>query len=149
MPAVLPFQNPARLRATQLPVPERDKTPRALAPLTLSASEPLAPELLGYRALYGLDQLTHLTHDQGYVRAGEHRIHVQVFRPQVETIRGTVWLIHGYLEHSALYQPMIAELLAQQFSVITFDLPGHGLSNGPAASIRWRVAAVSLTACRW
>jgi alpha-beta hydrolase superfamily lysophospholipase len=135
MPAVLPFQNPARLRATQLPVPERQKTPRALAPLKLSASDALEPEILGYRALYGLDQLQGLIHDQGYVRAGEHRIHVQVFRPQVSAIRGTVWLIHGYLEHSALYQPMIAELLAEQFSVMTFDLPGHGLSNGPAASI--------------
>jgi alpha-beta hydrolase superfamily lysophospholipase len=136
MPAVLPFQNPTRLRDTQLPVPERHKTPRALPPLQLSMKDELDPAILGYRALYGLDQLQQASHDQGYLRAGDHRIHVQVFCPTVGKSQGTVWLIHGYLEHSALYQPMIAELIAENFSVVTFDLPGHGLSSGPAASIR-------------
>ncbi|SUV72968.1 lysophospholipase [Acinetobacter baumannii] len=39
-------------------------------------------------------------------------------------------LLHGYLEHSGIYQPIIREILEQGFSVITYDLPGHGLSNG-------------------
>ena len=45
-------------------------------------------------------------------------------------------LLHGYLEHSGIYQPIIKELLEQGFSVVTYDLPGHGLSNGSPASIQ-------------
>jgi alpha-beta hydrolase superfamily lysophospholipase len=44
--------------------------------------------------------------------------------------------LHGYLEHSGIYQPIIKEILEQGFSVITYDLPGHGLSNGSPASIQ-------------
>jgi alpha-beta hydrolase superfamily lysophospholipase len=135
MPAVLPFQHPAQLRQTALPAPDRERTPRALMPLMLRPADTVVDAALaGYRALYGLDQLD-AEHDQGYLRAGDHRIHVQVFRPHQACV-GTVWLIHGYLEHSGIYQPMVAELLAEGFAVITYDLPGHGLSNGPQASIR-------------
>lgn len=137
MPVVLPFLHPTRLRATQLPLPDRDRTPRALLHLALQA-DPSAtkdPDLAGYCALYGLDALPYAQHRQGFLRAGDHRIHVQLFVPQ-GVVQGTVWLLHGYLEHSALYQPMLAELLQQGFSVLTYDLPGHGLSNGAAASIR-------------
>ncbi|MFA9204732.1 MAG: alpha/beta hydrolase, partial [Flavobacteriales bacterium] len=70
-----------------------------------------------------------------FLLSAEHRIHAQVFRP-VDACIGTVFLIHGYLEHSAIYQPIIAELLQEQFAVVTFDLPGHGLSSGASASIQ-------------
>jgi alpha-beta hydrolase superfamily lysophospholipase len=80
-----------------------------------------------------LDQLP-AHHHQGYLRAGDHRIHVQIFQPLTQA-QGTVWVLHGYLEHSGLYQPMIAELLAQNFAVLTLDLPGHGLSSGEETGI--------------
>ena len=64
------------------------------------------------------------------------RLHVQVFKPKLDKIQGTVCLLHGYLEHSGIYQPIIREILEQGFSVITYDLPGHGLSNGSPASIQ-------------
>jgi len=134
MPAVLPFQNPARLRETQLPAPDRVQTPLLLQPLHLNQSLAVPNELAGYRALYGLERLD-AQYDQGFLLTAEHRIHVQVFRPRERCI-GTVFLIHGYLEHSAIYQPIIAELLQEQFAVVTYDLPGHGLSSGAAASIR-------------
>ncbi|MEC7121128.1 MAG: alpha/beta hydrolase [Pseudomonadota bacterium] len=122
------------MRETQLPAPDTVRTPQLLLPLALDSTTPLPIELAGYRALYGLDRLNAL-YDQGYLAAAEHRVHVQVFRPQSVCV-GTVFLIHGYLEHSAIYQPMINELLLEQFAVVTFDLPGHGLSSGAAASIR-------------
>ena len=134
MPAVLPFQNPARLRETQLPAPDREQTPLLLLPLQLNQPVSVLGQLAGYRALYGLDRLT-AQHDQGFLLSAEHRIHAQVFRP-VDACIGTVFLIHGYLEHSAIYQPIIAELLQEQFAVVTFDLPGHGLSSGASASIQ-------------
>lgn len=129
---------PESFATRQLPAPDRIKTARELPQLSLLSSlEKLSTEtsdaLQGYRAFYALDQLN-ARHSQGYLRAGDYRIHVQIFQPLTKAL-GTVWLLHGYLEHSALYQPMIAELLAQNFAVLTLDLPGHGLSSGEETGI--------------
>jgi alpha-beta hydrolase superfamily lysophospholipase len=125
---------PEAFRARQLPTPDRYKTARSLDALAFNPpGRTISDEMLGYSALYGLDQLPAI-HDQGYLRAGDHRIHVQIFQP-LSKATGTVWLLHGYLEHSALYQPMIAEFLEQGFAVLTLDLPGHGLSSGEETGI--------------
>jgi len=42
----------------------------------------------------------------------------------------TCLLLHGYLDHSGIYGSVVTELLAEGWSVTTFDLPGHGLSGG-------------------
>lgn len=47
----------------------------------------------------------------------------------------TVVLIHGYSEHSANYARLIREFVENQLAVITFDLRGHGLSEGPAGHV--------------
>lgn len=129
-----PFQTPAVLRATQLPLPDRETTPQALPELNLDAPMLVDPVLQGYQTLYGLNKIDAL-HWQGYFYAAQHRIHVQIFQPR-EQIHGAVWLLHGYLEHSGIYQPIIEEIIEQGFSVITYDLPGHGLSEGSVASIQ-------------
>ncbi|MBC7752236.1 MAG: alpha/beta hydrolase [Candidatus Saccharibacteria bacterium] len=116
-----------------LATPDRVKTARELPQLSLDWPSDPSEAMQRYCAFYALDQLE-ARHLQGYLRAGDHRIHVQIFQPLIETV-GTVWLLHGYLEHSGLYQPMIAELLAQNFAVITLDLPGHGLSSGEETGI--------------
>lgn len=129
-----PFRSPQTLREQRHAVPSRQTTPLELLPMDLQQEAPRAgSELAGYRLLYGLDQLPSRM-VQGVLPLAGHRIHVQVHQPQ-GTARGTVWVIHGYLEHSALYQPLIAELLAQDYAVLLFDLPGHGLSDGTEASI--------------
>ena len=117
----------------QLPAPDRVKTARELPQLSLDMANDISEAMIGYCAFYALDQLN-ARHSQGYLRAGDHRIHVQIFQPLTQA-EGTVWLLHGYLEHSGLYQPMIAELLAQNFAVLTLDLPGHGLSSGEETGI--------------
>lgn len=129
-----PFQSPAVLKATQLPLPDRETTPEALPLLTLAHPMLLDPVLEGYQTLYGLNKID-AQHWQGYLEVAQHRIHVQVFVP-LGGSRGTVWLLHGYLEHSGIYQPIIQEIIEEGFSVLTYDLPGHGLSEGPIASIR-------------
>ena len=131
----IPFMSPAGLKETDLPVPNRDETPKALSLLDLNALQIVNPILKGYQALYGLNQLD-AQYWQGYLDVSKFRIHIQVFAPHdQENIKGTVWLIHGYLEHSGIYQPIIKEILEQGFSVLTYDLPGHGLSNGTIAGI--------------
>lgn len=133
----VPFASTNILRQRNLPIPSREQTMQALCLLNLNEACPLNPQLEGYRLLYGIDKLA-AQHWQGYLDVAQFRVHVQVFSPQsLETtqIKGTVWLIHGYLEHSAIYQPIIAEILQQGFSVVCYDLAGHGLSSGTIAGI--------------
>ena len=132
--ANIPFMNPSALQATHFPVPNREETPNALTPLNLDQINDIDPSLEGYRLLYGLNQLD-CEHWQGYLDILDFKIHIQVFEPKREKVLGTVWLLHGYLEHSGIYQPIIKEILEQGFSVLTYDLPGHGLSSGAVASI--------------
>lgn len=140
----IPFLHPDQLRSNNLPLPDRSHTPEVLLPWSIQSTSMqldahAAAAIEGYRALYALDQLS-AHHRQGYIHSGSYRIHVQTFQPlnqhqQVSPARGTVWLLHGYLEHSAIYQPVIGELLSQDFNVVTFDLPGHGLSQGEEAGV--------------
>lgn len=102
----IPFLNPTILKQLDLPIPNRETTPQVLEPLDLTVSfEPTKP-LQAYRKLYGL-HLLECEHWQGYVEMRLFRLHVQVFQPKIEKIQGTVCLLHGYLEHSGIYQPII------------------------------------------
>ncbi len=49
--------------------------------------------------------------------------------------RGTIVLVHGLFDHVGLFQTIIQHFLAQQYSVLAIDLPGHGLSDGVATDI--------------
>lgn len=135
----IPFLNPSILKQLDLPVPSREQTPQLLEPLNLNRKFEPTVEIESYRRLYGLDALD-CEHWQGFIEMPLFKLHVQVFQPRLksetEQIKGTVFLLHGYLEHSGIYQPIIRELLDQGFSVLTYDLPGHGLSNGSPASIQ-------------
>lgn len=131
----IPFLNPTILKQLDLPVPSRDETPNLLEALNLNRPYLPSREIQAYQRLYGLDQLE-AEHWQGYIEMPLFKLHVQVFKPRLDHVKGTVFLLHGYLEHSGIYQPIIRELIDQGFSVLTFDLPGHGLSNGSPANIQ-------------
>ncbi|WP_417226469.1 alpha/beta hydrolase [Amphritea sp.] len=49
--------------------------------------------------------------------------------------RGTAVVVHGYFDHSGLYRHLISYLLEIGWDVLIYDLPGHGLSQGPPLSI--------------
>ncbi|HQF55579.1 MAG TPA: alpha/beta hydrolase [Fibrobacteria bacterium] len=42
----------------------------------------------------------------------------------------TVFLLHGYYDHSGVWEPHVRRLLARNVAVVAMDLPGHGLSEG-------------------
>lgn len=44
--------------------------------------------------------------------------------------RGTVLLVHGYMDHAGLTRPLAECLFQQGWDLLLYDLPGHGLSNG-------------------
>jgi alpha-beta hydrolase superfamily lysophospholipase len=68
------------------------------------------------------------------VRSGDYEIACHVFPPQGEP-RGTVFLVHGFLEHTAITVPAVRILVEAGWEVVGIDLPGHGLSSGPRAAI--------------
>lgn len=49
--------------------------------------------------------------------------------------KGTTFLVHGYFDHTGLYNHLIECLLEQGQVVVAFDLPGHGLSSGERLAI--------------
>lgn len=63
------------------------------------------------------------------------KIVTQYFKPTDKVIKGTVVLLHGYFDHAGIYQHIIKHCLDQGLCVVVFDMPGHGLSSGKAASI--------------
>lgn len=135
----VPFLSPKDLQRLDLPIPSREETLEKLEQLNLNRPYVANVDIQAYRKLYGFDLLD-CDHWQGYVAMPLFKLHVQVFQPHLEKtafdrLQGTVVLLHGYLEHSGIYQPIIKELLEQGFSVLTYDLPGHGLSNGSPANI--------------
>lgn len=61
------------------------------------------------------------------------QIAVHLFRPPQP--RGTLVIVHGYLDHHGLYHHLIRYGLEHGLNILSFDLPGHGLSSGTRASI--------------
>ncbi|MGY8869022.1 MAG: alpha/beta hydrolase [Pseudomonadales bacterium] len=54
---------------------------------------------------------------------------------QAGASRGTVVLVHGYMDHVGLYSQLISEMLGHGWDVLCYDLPGHGLSTGDSYAI--------------
>lgn len=99
----------------------------------LAAAMPLSAQEQAYRRYYGFvdDGAAHSL--LGTRQIAGYRIALQAWWPQAP--RATLVLVHGYYDHSALYRHVIEWALGMGFAVLTCDLPGHGLSSGPRASI--------------
>lgn len=108
----------------------------ALPPFSMQQQVPTQGAIADYCRFYQLDfeqdfpQYQHLC---GYFDVVGYRLVAHCFYQ--EKSRGTVWILHGYLEHSGLYKHIIPVLLANHYSVLIYDLPAHGLSSGARASI--------------
>lgn len=72
-------------------------------------------------------------HFLGQLNTAGYKVACQYWLP--ENAKGTVFVVHGYFDHSALYRHLFSYLLERGYAVVTFDLPGHGLSDGERASI--------------
>lgn len=103
-------------------------------PETLSYSQhpELAPGTKQYLDFYSLPYAG-IQYHQSYLKLQGKKIHVQMFVP--ENPRGTIVYLHGYLDHSATNWYFIRESLAKNYALVTYDLPGHGLSGGSRAEI--------------
>lgn len=111
-------------------------TRHALAPFDVTQAVAIEGAVADYCRYYHLDfesDFYGLHHACGVVSVAGYDILTHAFIPQ--NPKGTVWLVHGYLEHSGLYRDILPQLFQQDFAVVIYDLPGHGLSSGTSASI--------------
>ncbi len=115
-----PAWNPAQVR-------------EALPPLSASRQTPPSAAVTAYFKYYGLD-IAGFDHRFGTFQSGPFTLAAHLFTPARP--RGTVLLLHGYLDHSGTHTKAIRHLLEQGFAVAAYDLPGHGLSSGTRADIR-------------
>ncbi len=116
---------PARIQ------PERLR--RSLPPLSQAVD--VSAEALEYQAYYGLN-MPHRRNVQR--RLGRFRVHdydvvAQAWWP--EQPHASLLILHGYYDHMGLYRHVVDWGLEMGFAVLACDLPGHGLSSGPRASI--------------
>jgi len=103
-----------------------------LGPLNFEDPAPASKAMLAYFDYYGLNTRQH-DHYFGTFSSGNYVLAAHIFRPKIS--RGTVVLMHGFLDHVGTLSSIIQHLLLQGFAVATYDQPGHGLSSGPRASI--------------
>jgi len=97
---------------------------------------PPSPELEAFCRTYGLDFTTPLPqvgYQVGHIQSGEFTLAVHQWRQY--DARANLLLVHGYFDHSGLFNKLIAWGLAHHCNVLIFDLPGHGLSSGEPAVI--------------
>ncbi|MFD2924710.1 alpha/beta hydrolase [Halobacillus naozhouensis] len=85
-----------------------------------------------YLDYYGFD-LEKVDFHFGKMEIDEKEIAVQIFNPRRS--KATVFLLHGYLEHVGYLGNIIQFLNDHHYRVVSYDLQGHGLSEGEAASI--------------
>ena len=125
----------------------------SLEPLDFAAEAPASPVLDRYRRCYGLDfssPTLPVRHAIGRFESDSFSLVCQHFALPLAQQRGTAFLLHGYFDHTGLYGHLIKHCLQQGLAVVMFDLPGHGLSSGAAASIDsfQRYTAALLTCLR-
>ncbi|MBL4826704.1 MAG: alpha/beta hydrolase [Spongiibacteraceae bacterium] len=72
-------------------------------------------------------------HYFGHFPSGRFEIVAHYY--QVKNATQTCFILHGYYDHSGLYSHIIEYCIQKNFSVVIYDLPGHGLSTGKQACI--------------
>jgi len=78
-------------------------------------------------------------HQMGYLplalkAGGTDRLGVNIFAPPGKP-RGTLLFLHGYMARAADFPFTLAWFASRGWVVVTLDLPGHGLSDGPRNDI--------------
>lgn len=120
-----------------IPFWDRDRLRQQMRPVDFSGKAKLSEIEQQYCAYYRIDKesrISGVTHRLGYFEALDYRLALHVYTPPRP--KGTVFVFHGYFDHVGLYGHLIEYLLRQSFSVVAYDLPGHGLSSGDPVSIK-------------
>lgn len=116
---------------------ERTHLIHSLSPFSEAKEGIINPHIDAYLHHYSLHPLTDRSRYKiGCITLDEITTTVQTFRQQKGTIsKGSVIIVHGYMDHTGLYSKLISLLLSQQLDVVCYDLSGHGLSNGDPLAV--------------
>lgn len=136
-PLLLAIESAPYLNDHSIPLPMNLE---ALAAKIKILDPSVAPELSDperdYFHHYGIDfenRYPDVTHHFGHFSAGRFDLVGHYYENSLAV--ETCFLFHGYYDHVGLYGHMIEYCLRRNFSVVIYDLPGHGLSTGEQASI--------------
>lgn len=115
---------------------EAPHLPTVLTPLDLTV--PIVSGSLehSYCSYYRIDfehRYRDVEHYFGAICAGQYQIASHFY--DLAGAQGSAIIVHGYYDHSGLFRHLIDYCLSRGYSVLVFDLPGHGLSSGRRASI--------------
>jgi alpha-beta hydrolase superfamily lysophospholipase len=100
---------------------------REMVPLNLKTPYHPTKEIEAYFQFYQLDD-PDVEHYFGTIVSENSALAAHVFIPT--NPRGTLFLIHGYFDHTGTFSKLIAAGLAHHYAVVSWDLPGHGISSG-------------------
>ena len=103
-----------------------------LRPLNLNEALVPTEAIADYFQFYDLNPAG-ARHFFGTIVSEGQTLVVHIFLPPEP--RGTLYLMHGFLDHSGTLSKLIKEGLAHQYAVVSWDLPGHGLSSGARTDI--------------
>jgi alpha-beta hydrolase superfamily lysophospholipase len=98
-----------------------------MKPLNLSQPFTLSSSARIYLQHYGI-YFEDIPQYLGTFQSGADVLFAHIFLPPEAT--GTVFVLHGYGDHSGILKHLIGLLIQQRLAVAVYDLPGHGLSNG-------------------
>ncbi|VGO21641.1 alpha/beta hydrolase [Pontiella sulfatireligans] len=104
-----------------------EQVKKDLKPLDLAKPYQPTEAIAAYFSFYGLNP-ANAQHYFGTVESEGQTLAAHVFMP--ENPRGTLFLLHGYFDHTGTLSKLIAEALARRYAVASWDLPGHGLTTG-------------------
>lgn len=99
-----------------------------------SSSQPFVQDYLHFYQLNFAQDLCSF-HAMGTFTSADYTLVAHYWLPSTTSPKGTVYVLHGYYDHSGLFHHLIRFLLEQQFAVVAYDQPGHGLSSGERVSI--------------
>ena len=114
---------------------DRSKVVEDISPLTLGSGIS-SSVVKNYWKFYGInfsETMAGISQTIGFVESEKFDVCCQVFTPEKSV--ATCFVVHGYLDHTGLYGHLIKKLLELSYTVVTIDLPGHGLSSGKRADI--------------
>jgi len=113
-------------------VPHLKKVRAELKPLQFNPVLSFSEDELNYFKYYGLE-VHKGEHLFGTFSSAEKVLVAHVFKAKMA--KGTVILLHGYLDHTGVWKHVIKEMTERGYTVAVYDQPGHGLSSGERGAI--------------
>ncbi|MGJ9381616.1 alpha/beta fold hydrolase [Salipaludibacillus sp. CF4.18] len=86
-----------------------------------------------YLSFYSFDMQELHEYRCGRVTSSGEEVFIQGFLKKEP--KGTVFFVHGYLDHTGGLSHTVNDLLENNYQVVTVDLPGHGFSQGEPGTI--------------